>query len=205
MKINRTYDFENNVYSSLATEVEQSFKSHLESNNLSPNTSRYYLEQIKSSLNDIAVDKSSSKMTVADMVDDLMKRTGLNNYIEQIKANAFNEQEQEQKPSFIDIDSFKRAIDHYIDQFHPGNSVSVLVSDSIQNVLEQLKAQGEIPEELLELPLNKDERLISYIETKHRADEINSSIHQDSIYDLTSAPNSADLTQDFGAEWNKGS
>jgi hypothetical protein len=89
MSVNRIYEFERVRHSSLASEVEESLRKHLQDQHFSPNSSNYYVDEIKSALGSIdhvAYD-NSKKATVADMVNDLMKRTGLSQYLDELKTS----------------------------------------------------------------------------------------------------------------------
>lgn len=201
MTFGRSYDFERETASSLASEVEKSLKAHLNNQNVLPTSSAYYLDQIKSSI------ESSSPgikklTTVSDMVDDLRMRTGLTKYLEEIKASeelTTKTAQSTQTVSFLNVPDFKKALEQYIDGMNAFQFAPIL------NILEQIKTQAEgenkLPQELIQLDPKQDKQLLEFIKARIAA-KANNEIDNTNIYMPSNDNHHTSMEEDL--TWAKG-
>lgn len=179
MSFGRTYDIERGYSSELASEVEAALKKHLNEQSFSPNSSAYYIDQIKSAMGG----QSSGfvkNMTVADMVNDLMKRTGLSQYIEEIKASENIQQSKTaQTITLLSVPEIKESIENYIKNRKAFQTPPVL--EWIKG--EKNKLDSKLPKQLADLKPEDDELLIKFIEQTIAANKINDTILDDGKID----------------------
>ncbi len=175
MSFGRTYDIERGYSSQLASEVEEALKKHLNEQNFSPNSSAYYIDQIKSAMGGQS-NGFVKNMTVADMVNDLMKRTGLSQYIEEIKASENIQQSKTaQTLTLLNVPELKESVENYIKNRKAFQTPAVL--DWVKG--EKSKLDSSLPKDLVELDPADDEPLINFIEQTISANKINDTILDD--------------------------
>ncbi len=202
---NGLYQFETIRQSSLASEVEDSLKKHFEEQHFSPNCSNYYIDQIKS-----AFDNAASKQmpnnngktitTVSEMVNDLMMRTGLKQYVDQVEA-AYSKQhittkkaETQNAETYAAVPEIQQAVKTYIEnngafQFAP-------VLNVLKKIKDELIANQHNPHvtklspELMSKELKDDKQLLDMIsqEFAHRITfEMSDVVHDIAGHDMSNS------------------
>jgi len=207
---NGFYHFETVRQSSLASEVEDSLQKHLQEQYFSPNCSNYYIDQIRTAIDNAASKQCANQQgntitTVSEMVNDLMKRTGLKQYAEKVQAehnpkltrNKTAEQNDNNTvESYVDVPEMQQAVKTYIKnngafQFAPVLNVLKKIKDELianQNNPNVTK----LSKELISKDLKDDKPLLEFI-SKEFAQRINHEM-SNTVMDLAGGNTTGDAS-----------
>ncbi len=234
MAFNRLHEFERVAHKGVASEVEESLRKHLQESQFSPNASNYYVDEIKAAfggMGNCVGYNNAKKPTVADMVDDLMKRTGLIEYIDEIQASIKEgdqttkkaeqapqvgrespEAKTEQAISFANVPEMRDAIEKYVSkngafQYAP---VLKILKDIKMKLIENKdnpnSSLTKLPERLVSLEPKDDEMLLALIKERFAKHLNGTMIDSHIVEDLTSSSDSSGAADDGEADaaWKGG-